>query len=153
MPARQSNRLLRPESLTGVGIILASAALLVPIMDLRPISALLPAAMLGSLIILSLILVPMDQRKASAGEQPAPVTRSPRRVIGAFALIAGYAIATDLFGFYPSTAVAVPLVAWLFGYRNPLGLLLATVIVVGAIWVIFDFAMSQEFPVGRLWQE
>jgi hypothetical protein len=49
--------------------------------------------------------------------------------------------------------VAVPLVAWLFGYRNPLGLLLATVIVVGAIWVIFDFAMSQEFPVGRLWQE
>ena len=26
-----------------------------------------------------------------------------------------------------------------------------TVIVVGTIWAIFDFGMSQDFPTGRLW--
>jgi len=42
-------------------------------------------------------------------------------------------------------------VTFAFGYRNPLGLAVATVIVVGTIWMIFDFGMSQDFPTGRLW--
>ena len=79
------------------------------------------------------------------------MTKSPKRVFGAFALIVAYALATDFIGFYVSTVVAVPLTAFLFGFRNPLGLALATVIVVGAIWLIFDFGMSQDFPAGRLW--
>jgi hypothetical protein len=54
-------------------------------------------------------------------------------------------------GFYISTAVSVPLVAYAFGYRNPLGLAIAAVIVLVAIYLIFGFAMSQEFPAGRLW--
>jgi hypothetical protein len=45
------------------------------------------------------------------------------------------------------------MVAFAFGYRNPLGLLVATGIVVGSIWLIFDFGMSQSFPAGRLWKD
>ncbi|MBY6002324.1 tripartite tricarboxylate transporter TctB family protein [Salipiger bermudensis] len=146
-----SNRLTRPETLTALGIVVVAAGFLVPAAALRPISALLPVAMLVGLIGLSVILLISDQRKAAAGEAAAPMSKSPTRVAGAFALIVAYAVATDLIGFYVSTVVAVPLTAFLFGYRNPLGLALATVIVVGAIWLIFDFGMSQEFPAGRLW--
>ena len=79
------------------------------------------------------------------------MTQAPKRVAGAFLLVVAYALATDFLGFYVSTAVSVPLVAWIFGYRHPLGLAIATLVVVGSVWLIFDFGMSQEFPAGRLW--
>ncbi|EPX76161.1 tripartite tricarboxylate transporter TctB family protein [Salipiger mucosus] len=146
-----SHRLSRPETLTALGIVAVAAGFLVPAMSLRPISALLPIAMLVGLIVLAVILLLMDQRKAAAGEPAQQMTKSPGRVAGAFALIVVYALATDFIGFYVSTVVAVPLTAFLFGFRHPLGLALATAIVVGAIWLIFDFGMSQDFPAGRLW--
>lgn len=151
MPDSGNSRLKRPETLTAVGVIAASAALLIPTFEMRAISALLPAAMLIGLIVLSVFLLLSDQRKAGSGENAQPMTNSPKRVIKAFLLIVSYALATDFIGFYVSTAVTIPLVAWLFGYRNPMGLLFATVIVVGTIWLIFDFGMSQNFPTGRLW--
>lgn len=155
MSDRSHNRLTRPETLTAVGIILIAAGFLVPTADLRSISALLPAAMLIGLIVLALALalLVMDQRKAARAEAPAQMTQSPKRVAGAFLLILGYALACDFVGFYLSTAVTIPLVAFAFGYRNPLGLLVATAIVVGSIWLIFDFGMSQSFPAGRLWKD
>ncbi len=153
MSDHRTHRLLRPETLTALGIAAAAFAFLYPTSTLRPISALLPAVMLVGLIILSLLLLIADQRKASAGEETEHMSKSPGRVAGAFLLILGYALATDLIGFYPSTAITIPLVAWLFGYRNPLGLAVATLVVVGAIWLIFDYGMSQDFPAGRLWQE
>lgn len=152
MHDRSKNRLTRPETLTALGIVVVAAGFLVPTADLRSISALLPAAMLIGLIVLALALLTMDQRKASKGEAPTQMTQSPKRVVGAFLLILGYALACDFIGFYVSTAVTIPLVAFAFGYRNPLGLLIATVIVVGTIWLIFDFAMSQDFPAGRIWE-
>lgn len=151
MSEPRSSRLLRPETLTAIGTIVVSAAFLIPTFQLRPISALLPAAMLIGLIVLSAILLMSDQRKASAGEQAQPMTKSPKRVATAFVLIVCYALATDFIGFYASTAITVPLVAYIFGYRNPLGLIAAALIVLGAVWLIFDFSMSQDFPSGRLW--
>ena len=147
-----TSRLLRREALTALGIIVLAAAFLVPTFGLRPISALLPAAMLAGLIVLSAILLVRDQRAAARGEAPQQMATAPGRVAAAFALVAAYAAATDAVGFYPSTAVAVPLVAWVFGYRSPLGLLAAAAIVVGTIWLIFDLGMSQDFPGGRLWR-
>jgi hypothetical protein len=151
MPERRTSRLTRPETLTAIGIAVVAAGFLIPTYDLRAISSLLPAAMLIGLIVLSVFLLVSDQRKAGAGEDAAPMTKSPKRVVGAFLMIVGYALASDFIGFYASTAVTIPLVAWVFGYRSPVGLLIATVIVVGTIWAIFDFGMSQDFPTGRLW--
>lgn len=144
-------RILRPETLTAVGTILVATGFLLPTADLRPLSALLPAAMLVALIVLSAIMLISDQRKAHRGEAARPMTKAPWRVLGAFALIVFYALGTDFLGFYPATAISVPLVAYAFGYRHPFGLGLATLIVLAAIWLIFSFAMSQEFPTGRLW--
>ncbi|WP_340120128.1 tripartite tricarboxylate transporter TctB family protein [Pelagibius sp. 7325] len=152
MPESPLSRLCRPESLTAIVIIAAAAAFLVPTAALRPISALLPAAMLVGLMVLSLVLLVSDQRKAAAGEAAEPMAAAPKRVIGAFLLIFGYAISVDFVGFYASTAVAIPLVAYAFGFRNLLGLVVATLIVVSAIYLVFDFAMSLGFPSGRLWR-
>ena len=151
MSESRTSRLTRPETLTALGIIVVAAGFLFPTYDLRAISALLPAVMLVGLIVLSFLLLLADQRKAAEGEPATPMTKSPKRVIGAFLLIVAYALACDFVGFYVSTAVTIPLVAWIFGYRSPFGLLIATVIVVGTIWAIFDFGMSQDFPTGRFW--
>lgn len=152
MSKSRSNRLLRPETLAALGIIVVAALLLVPTYTLQPISALLPAAMLFGLLGLSTLLIVADQRKAGRGEEAEKVTTSPSRVAGAFLLIIVYALAVDFAGFYLSTAITIPLVAYTFGYRNPIGLAIATAIVVGAIYLIFDFGMSRDFPAGRLWQ-
>ncbi|MHA7877066.1 tripartite tricarboxylate transporter TctB family protein [Roseivivax sp.] len=152
MPEHRPKRLARPETLTALGIIFAAIVFLVPTAELRPISALLPASMLIGLVVLSAALLVRDQRKASGGEPAHQMTQAPKRVGGAFLLIVAYALATDFIGFYVSTAVTIPLVAWIFGFRNPSGLALATVIVLGSVWLIFDFGMSQDFPSGRLWQ-
>lgn len=153
MSKTPNNRLLRPETLTALGTIALSATLLFPTFGMRAMSALLPAAMLLGLIVLSALMLVADQRKAIAGEDAQPMMQAPRRVAGAFLLVVAYALATDFVGFYASTAVSVPLVAWIFGFRHPLGLAVAMLIVVGSIWLIFDFGMSQEFPSGRLWKK
>ncbi|MDD8024563.1 MAG: tripartite tricarboxylate transporter TctB family protein [Paracoccaceae bacterium] len=145
------HRFLRPETLTAIGTIIVAAGFLLPTVDLRPLSALLPATMLVSLIVLGAIMLISDQRKAGSGQAARPMTKAPRRVLGAFALVVLYALGVDFVGFYPATAISVPLVAYAFGYRHPFGLALATLIVLVAIWLIFGFAMSQEFPTGRLW--
>ncbi|MFS4436612.1 tripartite tricarboxylate transporter TctB family protein [Paracoccaceae bacterium GXU_MW_L88] len=144
-------RLVRAETLTAIGIIIAAAAFLVPTFFMQPMSALLPAAMLVGLLLLGAAMLVSDQRKAAAGEPAVPVTTSPKRVIGAFLLILGYALCVDFIGFYVSTIIAVPLVAYIFGFRSPAGLALATAIVVAGIYIIFNLAMSQDFPAGRLW--
>lgn len=151
MSETRPSRLTRPETLTAVGILVVAGAFLVPALELKPISALLPVAMLVGLMALSLALLIKDQRKASNGDVAKPMMQAPSRVASAFLLITGYMVATDLIGFYPATAVTIPLVAYAFGYRSLPGLLAATVIVVGAIYLIFDFAMAQQFPAGIVW--
>ena len=151
MSAPERSRFTRPETLTAVGLVILAAIFLVPTFDLSPMSALLPAAMLVGLIVLGLCMLVKDQRAATQGEPAKVVLSAPKRVLGAFALVLGYAISVDLVGFYPATIVTVPLVAAIFGYRQPLGLALATAIVVGGIWLIFSVGMSQSFPSGMLW--
>ncbi|NDV00496.1 tripartite tricarboxylate transporter TctB family protein [Pseudoroseicyclus tamaricis] len=157
MSAQPSSRLTRPETITAIGIVIIAGALLIPAAGLRPISALLPVAMLVGLIILSVFLLIADQRKATLeqkGErEPAgPLSDSPKRALGAFALIVLYALAVDVAGFYASTIVMLPLVTYTFGYRSLPRIALATVIVVGAIYLIFSVGMSQNFPTGMLWE-
>jgi putative tricarboxylic transport membrane protein len=151
MSDRPTARIVRPETLTAVAILIVAALFVIPTTELPPLSALLPAAMVGSLMLLATAMLIADQRRAASGERARPVTEAPRRALGALGLIVGYAIAVDFVGFYPCTIVSVPLVAWLFGYRDPVRLAVATAVVVALIYVIFTLAMSQRFPVGRLW--
>ena len=80
MSDNRTHRLLRPETLTALGIIVVAAGFLILAFQLRPISALLPAAMLIGLIGLSVVLLIADQRHASQGAEPVQVTKAPKRV-------------------------------------------------------------------------
>ncbi|WP_320144932.1 tripartite tricarboxylate transporter TctB family protein [uncultured Cohaesibacter sp.] len=151
MHNKPTHRFLRAETVTAFCIIVVAAAFLIPTTELAPLSALLPAVMLGCLILLAIVMLIADQRKASAGEEAEAVLKSPKRVFGAFGLITLYAICVGLIGFYISTALSLPLVAYIFGYRSPVGLAIATAIVLLAIYLIFGVSMSQEFPTGLLW--
>lgn len=153
MQDRSFRRFLRPESLTAAATFFVSAAFLIPAVQLSPISALLPVAMLGALMVLALAMLILDQRKAAQGVAAERVTRAPGRVVAAFAMIVLYSCAVELIGFYPSTAVAVPVAAYAFGYRHLPRLALATLIVLAAIYLIFGFAMSEQFPAGLLWSK
>ena len=95
MTDHPKNRLLRPETLTALFISVIAIGFLVPTSKLRSISALLPAAMLIGLIVLGVVLLVIDQHKASRGETAAAMNKAPKRVAGAFLLILGYALATD----------------------------------------------------------
>lgn len=151
MTDRPTHRVLRPESLTALATFVVAAGFLVPASELSPISALLPFAMLGALMALAIALLISDQRKAAANLPAEKMTQSPRRVLASFAAIAVYVVAVHFLGFYPSTILSVPLIAWAFGYRSLPGLALATAIVVGGIYLIFGLAMAQDFPPGILW--
>lgn len=151
MTTRIGARLERPETLTAIGILVIASFFLSLTAALDPLSALLPAVMLGALIVLALLLIVIDQRKALAGIAPVKATKNPRRVVAALCLVVLYSISVDLIGFYPSTAISVPLIAYAFGYRDLRGLAISTVIVLLGIYLIFSFAMSQEFPLGRIW--
>lgn len=146
-------RLRRPETLVAIGLFAVAGAFVWPTLELSAISALLPAAMLGALMVLAVVMLVADQRKAAAGQAAKPVTQAPGRVLGAMAMVLLYTLCVDFLGFYGSTAVFVPLVAYAFGYRAPTGLALATVVVLLGIYLVFGVAMAQDFPVGRLWAE
>src|SRR3546814_10866034 len=143
------HRVLRPESLTAIGILAASAALLISALRLPPMSALLPIAMLVVLVVLAIAMLAMDQRKAMVAASGTQVARIRMRVVGAFAAIGLYVVAVDFVGFYPSTAIAVFGISYAFGYRNVLRLLFGTAVVLGGIYLIFGFAMEQAFQIGR----
>lgn len=144
-------RCKRPTTLTALGTLVLAVVFVPSTLTLPSISALLPGVMLAALVVLALLLLIRDQRDAATQTSTDANRHSTSRVLIAFALIVGYALAVEWLGFYPSTAVAVPLTAFVFGYRQKLGLLLATLVVTAGIYLIFSLAMGQEFPSGLLW--
>lgn len=128
-------------------IILASAGLLFyGALDLPAMSALLPVAMLICLMILGVALIVLQYlRRMTVSEKKLKIS-NPSRALASFGLIVVYTLAVHYIGFYISTIVMVPSVAWLFGYRNFPRLLLATAIFVGGIYLIFSMLMGQRFP-------
>ncbi len=127
-------------------IIVASALLLFSALDLPTMSALLPVAMLGCLIALGVALIFVQfMRRQSVADKDLKVG-DPARALGAFSAIIIYTLAVQYIGFYISTIIMVPTVAWLFDFRNIRGLALATVIFVGGTFLIFSMLMGQRFP-------
>ena len=68
------------------------------------------------------------------------------RQVGIVLAIALYMAGVVALGFYTSTAIMLPVVAWCFGYRDIKRLLLADVIFTGGLAVIFVVLMGQELP-------
>lgn len=139
--------LLGADGIAAIVIMLGASALLVEAARMPTMSAMLPIAMLVFLIGLAATMLVKNVTAQRRGVVQARLVQRPKRAIGAYFAIVIYSLLVSLIGFYTSTVLMVPLVGWIFGYRNLPRLMLATAIFVGSIFLIFNFAMGQEFPV------
>lgn len=146
MPRKPDNVALRPDNIAAVICIAASASLLTLSLKMPKMSALLPTAMLVAMIVLSLALIARGLVGASHEKPRAGVFVSLHRFFWAISSVLGYVVAVDFIGFYTSSVIMIPAVAWIFGYRNPWRLALATVLFVGGTALIFQVGMNREFP-------
>ncbi|MCW4629072.1 MULTISPECIES: tripartite tricarboxylate transporter TctB family protein [Marinomonas] len=152
MNNNNTNPLLRPMIVIAFCIFIASAAFLLPALELTGNASLLPVAMLIALMVLSVILVITDIKKARTNKAlTKPALQSPGRVFGALLSVFVFVVSVDLFGFYFATAIFVPVAAYLFGCRSLKVLVVADVIVVAGIYLIFGMAMAKDFPMGSIW--
>ena len=133
-------------------IFVASAAFLVPALDLTGNASLLPVAMLITMMVLSVFLVLSDIKKALNNKEPyKPSLQSPSRVFGALLSVFLFVTCVAFFGFYLTTAIFVPVAAYLFGCRSLKILLISDAVVVAGIYLIFGMAMAKSFPMGSIW--
>lgn len=139
--------LLGADGIAAIVIMLGASALLVEAARMPTMSAMLPIAMLVFLIGLAATMLVKNVTAQRRGVVQARLVQRPKRAIGAYFAIVIYSLLVSLIGFYTSTVLMVPLVGWIFGYRNLPRLMLATAIFVGSIFLIFNLAMGQEFPV------
>lgn len=145
MTIQKSGNRLKAEISFAAFIAFGCAALMPMAFDLPTMSALLPLAMLALLIVLGMtIAITMYLRRGSLSGTLD--IGHPLGVFATFGAIIGYSLAVQYLGFYTSTVIMIPLVAWVAGYRKPAGLALTTVLFTGMIYLIFSFLMGQRFP-------
>ena len=150
MSTRVSNEFLIGQSIASAVIFIASAAFLPQALAMSGMSGLLPTVMLVALMGLAGVLgvqTVLAYRRAGLDGR---VFVDIRRFGGALALSIVYVLVIPVIGFYPATAIMVPVTAALFGYRKPWGLALATVLFVGGLALLFHTLMQRAFP-GGLW--
>ena len=134
-----------PDIIAGVVIIAASIFLLFRAGTMPAMTALLPFAMLGTLIVLALVLIVRAViRGDSLGRSDVFLSRN--RFFAVCLAIGLYIASVANWGFYTSTALMIPAVSWSFGFRQPFRLALATAVFVGGIAAIFYGLMGQDLP-------
>jgi putative tricarboxylic transport membrane protein len=137
------NRLLRPLTFVSLLLIVGCLYLFQEAAGFKAESALLPVTMLLSLIVLGSVLLFSDQRKTA--ETSAPLSLSSGK---AFFVTVGFVVAVDLVGFYPTLVIGLPLIAYLFGFKNLKYLVISTALISAIIFSLFDVVMMKEFPLG-----
>ncbi|QFT84621.1 Tripartite tricarboxylate transporter TctB family protein [Halomonas sp. THAF12] len=138
-----------PDLLAGIGIIVVAGFLLLRTPDMPTMSSVLPITMLSALIGLAVLMILRVFVAKRSERVKAPRHRifdSWPRFVGIIASIGIYVGSVSLIGFYTTTAVMVPVVAWCFGYRDIKRLLLADLIFTGGLAVIFVLLMGQDLP-------
>lgn len=145
MTNQTGSRILQPDNIAGVVLIAACAWLLTKVTDMPEMSALLPIAMLSTMIALSVLMILRNLIRAEAIAVK-PVFSSLSRFLLVVVCVGFYVLAVATIGFYTSTLIMLPAVAWLFGYRSIKGIALATLIFVGGIALIFLVLMNQSLP-------
>ena len=152
MTNNNSKSFLRPISIVALCIFIASAAFLPMASELNGNASLLPVAMLVGLMVLSVLLALSDIKDALNGKAASELSiQSPSRALSALLCVIIFIVSVDFVGFYLTTSVFVPVVAYGFGCRSVKILLASDIIVVASIYLIFGMAMSKDFPVGSIW--
>ena len=148
MSHNNSKPVFNPVILIAIGLFAGSGALMPIALELSGAARLLPVSMLVAMMVLAVVLAVMtflDKKEVK------PALESPKRVIFAFIAVVSYSICVSLIGFYPTTAIFIPVAAYLFGCKNLKVLAIADLAVLAVIYSVFGLAMSKDFPTGILW--
>ena len=138
---------------TGSVFLVISGALLLQASDLPAGAALLPSVALGAIMVLSAILVLRGLRAAHAAstiDDGQLFIESPKRLLIGIAAIGVYIFAIETVGFYPATALFVPVTAFVLGARNLIGVIVAGVSFLLFTYVVFDLLFERVMPAGFL---
>lgn len=140
---------------TGALVLIAvSVFFLFQSIHLKGSSAYFPTFILSLIVLLSALLAVTEyiKNKKSETEQ---VNRSERleqikRVALSITLMATYIAMMKWIGFYVTTLIAIPLISYIFGYRERKKVAIGTVIYTVLLYVIFSQIMGREMPHGIL---
>ena len=103
----------------------------------------------GIFAVLSLVLL---VQKTPSPDSHVRWIRSPRNFILSVAAIIAYGAAIPRLGFFLASAVFMPLLALLLGYRRPLFILLGTGIILSFVYLVFIYFLGVPVPMG-IWGE
>ncbi len=103
----------------------------------------------GTLAVLSLVLL---VQKTPSPDSHVQWVRSPRNFIFSILSIAGYGAVVSYLGFFPASAIFMPVLALLLGYRRPLYILLATALILSFVYLVFVYSLGVPVPMG-IWGE
>lgn len=111
-----------------------------------PLMVLIPAVILGPIIMLR------GQRKLrDNGENPHFFTSFPRFFMLLVLLIL-LILGVQEIGFFTTTVVLIPVIAWTLGYRKPLPLAITTIGFLGFIHILFIEIFSRPLP-PEIWSK
>lgn len=147
--SRHQSYRVDPDLVAGVVIVVSASLLILRTTEMPTMTALLPIVMLTTLIVLGAVLIGrcvLRHQRQDTRFVPLQVFSNFRRFIGIMFSIGFYVLGIMQLGFYFSTVIMVPVVAWRFGYRSLKGVLLADVIFTGGLAVIFALLMGQDLP-------
>lgn len=123
--------------------------------NLKGSSAYFPTFTLGLILILSMVLIvkevfvrkPADP-DAKKGE---PWSKTLTLQIAlSIVLMFAYIPLMNWVGFYTTTLIYVPIVSYIYGYRDIKRVIIGTVVYTGLLYIIFSQLMGREMPSGIL---
>ena len=103
----------------------------------------------GIFAVLSLVLL---LQKTPSPDSHVVWVRSPRSFFFAVVAIVAYGAAIPRFGFFPASALFMPLLALLLGYRRPLFIILGTGVILSFVYLVFVYFLGVPVPQG-IWGE
>jgi hypothetical protein len=113
--------------------------------------AMLPLCALGTLLILSFILIIrgiVSARQGKDSTEVRPFIVAPKRLATGIAAMALYILGIEVIGFYLTTALFMPLTAFALGTRNIRAIAIASISYLGFIYVIFTVMFNRVLPAG-----
>ena len=102
----------------------------------------------GVLAALSTIM--LFRSKALAGQQERWI-RSPRNFFSTIVAMIGYGAAIPYLGFFLASALFMPALALLLGYRRPLFIAIGTGLIILFVYLVFVYFLGVPVPAG-IWE-
>lgn len=105
-----------------------------------------PRMVLGLMGLLALIMF-IKSFAGMATADDRPFIGNARNLAITFASFVVYILLVSTIGFFTGSAIMLPALALLLGYRNPIVIVASTVAFIAVVWFVFVYIFSRPLPV------